>query len=89
MESAMADAVLDRGGTRCAAAPVVQSAWRALRDAAARWLARRRRSANIAHLDDRLLADAGFKPQDLGLGERLIRRYVAGGDIWRRDRAGD
>lgn len=82
----MSDAVLDRGAMRRDAAQ--RPLWLALKAVAARWLARQRRSASIAHLDDRLLADAGFKPKDLGLGERLIRRYVAGGDVWRRDKFG-
>jgi uncharacterized protein YjiS (DUF1127 family) len=52
-----------------------------------RWLARERLGRSIAHLDDRLLADAGFTPHDLGLGERLMRRYGAGGSIWAADNA--
>jgi hypothetical protein len=87
----MSDAVLDgRAMERSAAtmASPVRAGWAALKLLPAHWLARGRRSASIAHLDDRLLADAGFSPRDLGLGERLIRRYGAGGDIWPRDRAG-
>ena len=69
-------------------APSLRAGWAALKSAPARWLSRQRRGASLAHLDDRLLADAGFGPSDLGLGERLIRRFVAGGDIWPRERAG-
>jgi hypothetical protein len=56
-------------------------------DRPARWLARERIGRSIAHLDDRLLADVGLCPRDLGLGERLIRRYAAGGGIWAVDKA--
>jgi uncharacterized protein YjiS (DUF1127 family) len=69
-------------------APSVRAGWAALQSVLARWFSRRRLGASLAHLDDRLLADAGFGPSDLGLGERLIRRFVAGGDIWPRDSAG-
>jgi uncharacterized protein YjiS (DUF1127 family) len=37
------------------------------------WTACRRLSRSIAHLNNRLLADAGLTPEDLGLGETLIR----------------
>ncbi len=85
----MSDAVLgsravEREATTIAS--LVRLGWPALKAVPGRWLSRQRLSASIAHLDDRLLADAGFNPRDLGLGERLIRRFVAGGDIWRRDR---
>ena len=43
-----------------------QSAW-------GRLLARRRLHRSIAHLDDRLLADIGLSPEDLGFAERLAR----------------
>jgi hypothetical protein len=69
-------------GHEGATMPVVRSGWTALRLLAARWSARQRLSGSIAHLDDRLLADAGFTPWHLGVGERLIRRYAAGGGIW-------
>ena len=38
------------------------------------FLARRRLSRSIAHLDDRLLADIGLGFQDLGIAERIARR---------------
>jgi hypothetical protein len=69
-------------------APSFRAGWAALKSVPARWYSRQRLGASIAHLDDRLLADAGFDPSDLGLGERLIRRFVAGGDIWPRETAG-
>jgi uncharacterized protein YjiS (DUF1127 family) len=91
MEAAMSDAVLNsRAMERVAAttAPLVRAGWASLTSLPARWLSRQRRSGSIAHLDDRLLADAGFTRRDLGLGERLIRHFVAGGDIWRREGIG-
>ena len=87
----MSDAVLERRATghdATTVVPPVRSGWAALKSVAARWLSRQRFSGSIAHLDDRLLADVGFDPSDLGLGERLIRRFVPGGDIWPLDRAG-
>ena len=87
----MSDAVLGSRALQRKAAPAMPAlrpGWAALRLLAARWLARQRLSHSIAHLDDRLLADAGFSRRDLALGERLIRRYAAGGDLWPRDRAG-
>jgi hypothetical protein len=69
-------------------APLVRLGWAALKAVPARWFSRQRLSGSIAHLDDRLLADVGLGPSNLGLGERLIRRFVAGGDIWRRDGIG-
>jgi uncharacterized protein YjiS (DUF1127 family) len=71
-----------------AMAPSLRAGWTALKLLPARWLERGRRSSSIAHLDDRLLADVGLGPSDLGLGERLIRRFVAGGDIWPHDGSG-
>jgi uncharacterized protein YjiS (DUF1127 family) len=90
MEVAMSDAVLNcRAVERHAAmAPLVRLGSAALKAAPVRWLSRQRLSASIAHLDDRLLADVGLGPSDLALGERLIRRFAAGGDIWRRDGTG-
>jgi uncharacterized protein YjiS (DUF1127 family) len=69
-----------RGGATWPAA--IASGWLELRSRFRRWSARQRLSRSIAHLSDRQLADAGFCLRDLGLGERLIRRHVAGGDIW-------
>jgi uncharacterized protein YjiS (DUF1127 family) len=87
----MSEAILDSRRIDHAPAtvvPSVRAGWTALKAVPARWLSRQRLGGNIAHLDDRLLADVGLGPGDLGLGERLIRRFAAGGDIWRRDRAG-
>jgi hypothetical protein len=87
----MSEAVLDRRVMErkdASATSALWSGWVALRLQVVRWLARQRLGRSIAHLDDRLLADVGFNPRDLGLGERLIRRHVAGGDIWPLDRSG-
>jgi hypothetical protein len=71
------------------AARLVLAGWAALKSLPARWLARQRLGGSISHLDDRLLADIGLDPRDLGLGERLIRRFVPGGDVWPADKAGN
>ena len=87
----MSEAILDRRATgreRATAATSVQTGWAALKLLPAGWLSRQRLSGSIAHLDDRLMADVGLDPSYLGLGERLIRRFVPGGDIWPLDRAG-
>jgi len=62
--------------------PAISPAWVAVQAAVARWLARLRFTSSIAHLDDRLLADAGLKPRDLGLAEHLIRHFAAGSEMW-------
>jgi len=54
----------------------------ALRLGVARWAARRRLARSIAHLDDRLLADVGLRPQQRGFSDHLIRRIAPGGGIW-------
>ena len=51
------------------------------RNAGAR-AARRRLARSIAHLDDRLLADAGLTGEQRGLGHRLIRHFAAASAIW-------
>ena len=87
----MSEAILDgrtAGREPATVPPSVRAGWARLTSLPGGWLARRRLSGSIAHLDSRLLADVGFDPSDLGLGERLIRRFVAGGDIWPLDRAG-
>ena len=60
----------------------IASRWTQLRRSWMRWLARQRLHRSIAHLDDRLLADIGLGPQDLGFAERFARRHAAGRDIW-------
>ena len=40
-----------------------------------------RRGRGIDGLDDRLRADVGLS-REIGWGERMIRRYVAGGTVW-------
>jgi uncharacterized protein YjiS (DUF1127 family) len=47
-----------------------------------RWLARNRLRRSIALLDDRLLADIGLCPRDLGFAQRFLRGHMAGGEIW-------
>jgi uncharacterized protein YjiS (DUF1127 family) len=57
-----------------------RSAWK-------RQASRRRLARSIAHLDDRLLADIGLSPEDLGFAEHLARRRATGG-IWAGSKAG-
>ncbi len=83
MATTMPEAIL--GAAESAGAPAtaaIASRWAGLRSRWARWLARKRVSRSIAHLDDRLLADVGLSPDDLGSGERFIRRFAAGASIW-------
>jgi uncharacterized protein YjiS (DUF1127 family) len=84
----MSEAILDSRREAATVAPSVLAGWAALKSLPARWRSRRRLSGGIAHLDDRLLADVGLDPSYLGLGQRLIRRFAPGGDIWPLDRAG-
>ena len=67
------------------AVAAVTRAWRMLQSFAERLLARQRLSRSIAHLDDRMLADIGLTPRNRGLGENLIRKFAAGGQMWRGD----
>ncbi len=55
----------------------IRSLWTVLCEMVARASARRRIARSIAHLDDRMLADAGLTPKDRGLGDRLIRGFAA------------
>lgn len=55
----------------------IRPLWIALRAMLARASARRRLARSIAHLDDRMLADAGLMPQDRGLGDSVIRGFAA------------
>ena len=54
----------------------------ALRGMFARISARRRLARSIAHLDDRLLADAGLTPQHRGLGDHLLRHFAAASRVF-------
>lgn len=60
-----------------AATPRWSAPWSLLRS----WTTRHRLSRSIAHLNDRLLADAGLTPGDLGLGESLIRGIGISGGV--------
>jgi uncharacterized protein YjiS (DUF1127 family) len=84
MENTMSHALVDCSviETRPVIAPAAASMWRHIRSTLARWSARRRFRRSIAHLDDRLLADIGFTADDLGVVDRIVRRYVAGGELW-------
>ena len=62
--------------------PAIASRWIELRSRWMRWLVRRRLQRSIVHLDDRLLADIGLGPQDLGFAERFMRRHAVGVDNW-------
>jgi uncharacterized protein YjiS (DUF1127 family) len=57
------------------------SAWR-------RHMGRRRLARSIAHLDERLLADIGLGPEDLGFAERVARRRATGVGIWAGSKTG-
>jgi uncharacterized protein YjiS (DUF1127 family) len=49
---------------------------------------RRRLARSIAHLDDRLLADIGLGPEDLGFSERVARRRATAVGIWPGSKTG-
>jgi hypothetical protein len=49
---------------------------------------RRRLARSIAHLDDRLLADIGLGPQDLGFAERIARSRATGLGSWAANKVG-
>lgn len=60
----------------------IQSNWAAFRSVLARAAGRRRLAHSIAHLDDRLLADAGLTGAQRGFGDRLIRHFAAASAVW-------
>jgi hypothetical protein len=64
-------------------AAAIRSNWATFRSMLARAAARRRLARSIAHLDDRLLADAGLAAEHRGLGDRLIRHFAAVSEMWR------
>ena len=64
-----------------AAAKTIRSQWMTLRERLSRLSARRRLARSIAHLDDRLLADAGLAPEHRGLGDHLLRHFAAASQI--------
>jgi uncharacterized protein YjiS (DUF1127 family) len=58
-----------------------------LRSAWARQASRRRLARSIANLDDRLLADIGLGPEDLGFAERHARSRATHA-LWAGSKAG-
>jgi uncharacterized protein YjiS (DUF1127 family) len=80
LEMAMPEAFVDCGARRGEATTLslaIVSRWTELRCTWRRWLARRRLRRSIAHLDERLLADIGLDPEDLGFAERFAHRRAA------------
>jgi uncharacterized protein DUF1127 len=57
-------------------AVTIRATWAAFRSMLARAASRRRLARSIAHLDDRMLADAGLTTEHRGLGGRLIRHFA-------------
>lgn len=53
----------------------------AFRSMLARAASRHRLARSIAHLDDRLLADAGLTTEHRGLSDRLIRHFVVASEM--------
>jgi uncharacterized protein YjiS (DUF1127 family) len=82
MESIMSHALIDCRAVETRSTRAAASIWRHIQLTLAHWSARRRFQRSIAHLDDRLLADIGYTADDLGFLEILVRRYVAGGELW-------
>ena len=75
-DMAMPGTLVDcRARQRAAVSPpaAIASRLTELRSAWTRWLARHRLAPSIAHLDDRLHADIGLGPHDLGFAERFSR----------------
>jgi uncharacterized protein YjiS (DUF1127 family) len=80
LETVMPEAFVDCRARRTAATKLslaILSRWTELRCAWNRWSVRRRLRQSIAHLDERLLADIGLDPEDLGFAERFARRRAA------------
>jgi len=80
LEMAMPEAFVDCRARRAEATKVsiaIASRWKELRCAWMRWSALRRLGQSIAHLDERLLADIGLNPEDLGFAESFARRRAA------------
>jgi uncharacterized protein YjiS (DUF1127 family) len=80
LEMTMPEAFVDCRARRTEATKVsiaIASRWTEFRCAWMRWSARRRLRQSIAHLDERLLADIGLDPEDLGFAERFARRRAA------------
>jgi hypothetical protein len=62
-------------------AVAVRASRAAFRSMLARAASRRRLARSIAHLDDRMLADAGLTAEHRGLGDRLIRHFAAASEM--------
>ena len=81
LETAMPEAFVDCRARRAEATKLslaIASRWTELRCAWMRWSAHRRLCQSIAHLDERLLADIGLDPEDLGFAEPFARRLPGG-----------
>jgi uncharacterized protein YjiS (DUF1127 family) len=77
---ALPEAFVDCRASRAEATKLslaIASRWTELQCAWMRWSARRRLRQSVAHLDERLLADIGLDPEDLGFAERFARRRAA------------
>jgi uncharacterized protein YjiS (DUF1127 family) len=85
-EMAMPDAIAGCHTTKNGAGKLpsaIASQWTKFRSSWMDRLARRRLRRSIAHLDERLLADIGLDPEDLGFAERFARRRAASHhDYW-------
>jgi hypothetical protein len=91
VETALSEALVDcRAGSRERVLPTtaIPSAWTAPRSFAIRLADRHRLARGVAHLNDRLLADVGLRPEDLGLGESLIRGSASDAAFWAFERSG-
>jgi uncharacterized protein YjiS (DUF1127 family) len=91
MELALLEALVDgpaESRERAFPTTAISSAWTALRSFAIRFADRRRLGRDMAHLNDRLLADVGLRPEGLGLGESLIRGSASEVFLWASDKRG-
>ena len=91
METALFEALVDCRATareNAAATRWIASAGTTLRSFAIRLADRYRLGCGIAHLNDRLLADVGLSPQDLGLSESLMRGSASDAGFWAFDKRG-
>jgi uncharacterized protein YjiS (DUF1127 family) len=90
-DTALPSALLEYDRRRRATARLpaaVASRLAGLRCAWKRRARRHRLARSIAHLDDRLLADIGLSPEDLGFAERVARSRAAGLGFWAGSKTG-